>query len=114
MYPSRAVPYSGGGMNALQSKLSELNEEQKIRLYNNVFGSLEGQLILEDLKMRAFWYISTADKSATTPTAAFASEVILNEGARRLLLEIVRMSEPLSEHEVKPQEGENAVRPEGS
>jgi hypothetical protein len=96
-------------MNPLQSKLSELNEEQKIRLYNNVFGSLEGQLVLEDLKMRAFFYVSTADKSATTPTAAFASEIILNEGARRLLLEIIRMSEPLSAEEVKPKGGSDGA-----
>lgn len=84
-------------MNPLQSKLSELSEETKIRLYNNIFSTGDGQIILEDLKLRAFYYVSTADPRF----AKTSDEVLINEGTRKLLLYIIEMSQPLTEIETK-------------
>lgn len=43
-------------MNALVDKLMELSEEKLAQIYKNVFSTPEGQLLLEDLKQRSFFY----------------------------------------------------------
>ncbi len=92
-------------MNPLQEKLAQIttggiSEEPLIRLYNNVFGSEEGKLVLEDLKMRAFYYTSPDDPNFCKNDR----DVFINVGTQKLLMEILRMSAPLTEYEVKTKE----------
>lgn len=50
--------------NLLLEKLNELNDEQLAQIYKNVFNTPEGQLLLEDLKNRSFFYTTTAHENS--------------------------------------------------
>lgn len=82
-------------LNPLQSRLAQMSEEQKIRLYNDLFSTIDGQLVLEDLKCRAFFYVPP-DHGASSDR-----DVFINVGVQKLLMEIVRMSLPLTPEEMK-------------
>ena len=47
--------------NPLHDKLLTLDEERVAKLYQNVFNSDEGQLVLEDLRNRCYCKVSTKD-----------------------------------------------------
>lgn len=66
--------------NPLIDKLEELDEESVAKLYQNVFGSPEGQLVLEDLKGRCFIYQTTAN--------ADSHKTFWQEGMRSIMLHI--------------------------
>lgn len=88
--------------NPLQSRLAEIGTEGLVRIYNEIFSSPNGQLILEDLKMRGFFYTSTAEPEF----CKVPGDTDRNEGTRKLLLYILDMTRPIEEHEFK-QEDEN-------
>jgi hypothetical protein len=97
-------------MNALQEKLAQLTnggklEEPLIRLYNTVFGSTDGQLVLEDLKMRGFIYVSPDNPDFCKSDR----DAFINIGTQKLVMEIIRMSAPLTEYEMKPKETKDNV-----
>lgn len=62
----------------VRKKLAELSQEERVRLYQEVFGTIHGKLVLEDLKERGFFYVTTF----------FPEETLLREGMRTLLLHI--------------------------
>ena len=64
--------------NLLNDKLSTLDEEQVAKLYQNLFDSEEGKLVLQDLKNRCFIDISTYD----------GGNMEIHEGMRCVVLHI--------------------------
>lgn len=75
-------------MNALTRILSELNEDQLKELYMRVFNNDDGRLVLEDLRNRCFSYMPT------TTGAKDVNDILLNEGSRRVVLNIETQLEP--------------------
>lgn len=67
--------------NELFKKLNEMSDDDLSHAYMAVFNTPNGELILEDLKNRCFWYQSTYDGDV--------EEMKVNEGMRRVLLTIV-------------------------
>lgn len=65
-------------MNGSREKLLTLNEAQKSVVYKNLFCTDEGQLVLEDMKQRFFYYSSLPS----------GEEGQRGEGSRRVLLHI--------------------------
>lgn len=75
------MQYANGNQtvkNSVRAKLAELDKEQRIGLYQRVFSSIEGQLVLEDLRERGFYYVTTF----------MPGETELREGMRAFLLHI--------------------------
>ncbi len=66
--------------NPLHDKLLTLDEERVAKLYQTVFGSGEGQLVLEDLRNRCFVKTSTFE--------GFEPISLINEGKRTVVLHI--------------------------
>ena len=66
--------------NLLQDKLDTLDEEQVAKLYQTVFQSGEGQLVLEDLRNRCYIY--------TTTSIGMTDYDRLYEGMRTVVLHI--------------------------
>lgn len=64
----------------LRRKLASLSDPELVRIYKTVFTSPEGQLVLEDLRMRGFYYAPTYDP--------IAHGMGVNEGMRTLILHI--------------------------
>ena len=76
----------------LLRKLSELTPEQTNELYMRVFNSDDGQLVLEDLRQRCFYYVPTIDQSQL--------KTGFNEGSRSVVLNIearLRAEKPTKE-----------------
>ena len=48
-------------MNAPQKRIAELNEEQLSNIYKNCFNTEAGRMVLEDMKMRMFFYTTSFD-----------------------------------------------------
>jgi len=68
-------------MNRQIERLRELNQEQIERLYQDVFGTEAGQIVLEDLKGRFFEYVPPSD--------------MFNVGQQSVLIHIKNMVNPL-------------------
>lgn len=64
----------------LRRKLASMTEPEKVRMYKTVFESPEGQLVLEDLRLRGFYYTPTYND--------IAHGMGVNEGMRALILHI--------------------------
>lgn len=84
-------------MNAAAHKVSSMEPEEVRALYRKVFGGVDGQLVLEDLKLRCFVYV---------PTMAYAEQggidlarMAYNEGARGIILSIETQMEPETNEE---------------
>lgn len=67
-------------MNDLSKKLSTLDETELSDLYKTVFSTVEGQLVLEDLKNRC--------SVKTTTYSDSPYRICLNEGMRTVVLTI--------------------------
>lgn len=63
-------------MNAVRKKLSELDEVKRVRLYQDVFKTVEGQLVLEDLRERGFMYLTPFDPGKTEFNAGMQAFVM--------------------------------------
>jgi len=75
--------------NPLHEKLLTLDEERVAKLYQNVFGDDEGQLVLQDLKNRCFVNFSTAFGTVADGKVFYsAEEQQNNEGMRTVFLHI--------------------------
>ena len=66
---------------ALNDKLFDFNEDQMSDVYKNLFLTAEGQLVLEDLKNRCYYKMTsfTGDNSRSN----------FNEGMRSVVLHII-------------------------
>lgn len=84
-------------MNAQATQLQGLTVEQVSGLYQQVFSTPEGQLVLEDLKQWGYFYQTTylpGDASDTT---------IYREGARSMVMKILSHLEPLDKSSLSVQ-----------
>lgn len=72
-------------VNPVREKLKDypLGSPDLARIYQSVFTSPEGQLVLEDLKINSFFYDTTADERFTE----------FNEGRRQMVLHIIKALE---------------------
>ena len=68
----------------LIKKLVTLTDEELSQIYMRVFNSADGQLVLEDLRQRCFYYI---------PTLGPQQEA--NEGARNVVMNIESRLQPI-------------------
>lgn len=82
-------------MNPQAMKLSTLSQKQVSQIYRNVFGSIDGQLVLEDLRFRCNVYIPSFDESQSNEPW----RTIFNEGKRSVLLTIETQMRPDIEKE---------------
>jgi hypothetical protein len=68
---------------ALNRKLLEIGDGEGLAaLYRRVFNTPEGELVLQDLKNRAFYYLPTVGASFID------GEIYFNEGKRSVILSI--------------------------
>ncbi len=75
--------------NPLNDKLLTLDEQQVAKLYQNLFDSEEGQLVLEDLRNRCYVNCSTAFQLVSDGKLFYSSEEQQNnEGMRAAFLHI--------------------------
>ncbi len=79
-------------MNALIKKLENLPPEELAALYQRVFTTDDGQLVLQDLKGRCWYDRSTA---AFVPEVVETYAMIYREGMRAVLLTILTQLEPI-------------------
>jgi hypothetical protein len=49
-------------LNALSKRIAEFDEEQLAQIYKNCFNTEAGGMVLEDLKMRMFFYTTSFDR----------------------------------------------------
>lgn len=84
-------------MSELSRKLANLTEEDLSRIYMEVFNTDNGQLVLQDLKNRCFFDISTSPDNF--PIDALTT--IKNEGKRSVLLHILTQLKPIETAERK-------------
>lgn len=78
---------------SISEKHSSLTLKQMSQVYRNVFGTVDGQLVLEDLKSRCFAYVPEdfgAEKDR---------DVFINIGKRAVLLTIETQLKPYKENE---------------
>lgn len=83
-------------MNLARKKLRTLSEEERAKLYKNVFASSDAQLVLEDLKERGFFYTSTFRNDLP----GLERSIEYNEGIRASVLHI----ETMLNYEPNPEE----------
>lgn len=69
-------------MNPHAIKLSQLSDKQISNIYRNVFGTVDGQLVLEHLRLGCFVYVPE------TAGAKTDRDVFENIGKRSVLLSI--------------------------
>lgn len=82
--------------NALRKRLENMNPEELSRVYMNLFGTDEGQLVLMDLKNRA--YVQTSTMPEYGPACPFIAA--RNEGRRTILIHIETQLTPEPKEEV--------------
>ena len=76
---------SGQLPNPLQDKLKTLNAEEVAQIYKNLFSSIDGQLLLEDLKNRCFYFAPLIDEHE--------GRTYFNDGMRSVVLHITNQIE---------------------
>jgi hypothetical protein len=88
---------------AIQEKLTRISDEELDACFRSVFNSPDGQLVLEDLKNRGFYFISTipVDVQGNTVIPIDPSAVIMHEGMKKLLLYIDTRLMPKQDVEVQ-------------
>ena len=80
-------------MNALTEKLATLTPKQMSQIYQNVFSTIDGQLVLEDLRHRCFSY-APEDLGVSSDR-----EVFINVGKHAVIVNIETQLRPYSEEE---------------
>lgn len=78
-------------MNPVAGKLSSLSAKQISQVYRNVFGTIDGQLVLEDLKFRCHVYVPSFEPDS--------HQTAFNEGQRSVVLTIESQMRPDNEEE---------------
>jgi hypothetical protein len=74
----------------LIKRLEDLDEDQLARIYMEVFNTEPGKLIIEDLKNRCFFDISTIVENQMVDPLTMAR----NEGRRSVLLHLLTQLKP--------------------
>lgn len=64
--------------NPLRDKLRTLNAEELANLYKTIFTSEAGQLVLEDLRNRSFYYIPTFECSYGKDAAEGMRNIVMS------------------------------------
>lgn len=85
---------------AIRKRLEEMSSEELSRVYMNLFNTDEGQLVLEDLRNRAFVKVSTLPEHG--PMCAMTAA--RNEGRRSMILHIETQLLPNPEPQTQKEE----------
>lgn len=72
----------------IQSKLQDLTNPELSRIYKNLFDTVEGKMILEDLRNRCNCYLPSTEEHWD------ANKTMFNEGKRAVLLYIETQLKP--------------------
>ncbi len=81
-------------MPSIEEKLVRLSGQELSRVYQNVFNSDEGQIVLEDLRNRCYVKIPTFSGEDLNN---LHSRMMINEGARSVFLHIETQLNPITE-----------------
>jgi hypothetical protein len=78
---------------SLSEKHYTLTDKQISQIYRNVFSTIDGQLVLEDIRQRCFAYVPEDFEAKTD------RDVFINIGKRSVLLTIETQMKPYKENE---------------
>ena len=91
-------------MNEIERKASQMSYDEMAQVYQNVFSTPGGKLVLADLKLRCYVDVSTV----TSPDSVYTNEVIFKEGMRTVFLHINSAIEHMPGGEATDKEPEDA------